>query len=263
MPYSNPVVLQGMFNATRNRINPLDAGRARHQENIQNQFRDRQMAAQEQNAATNQQQAATQQKEMTRRLFKDIHEMSKDKRTKTRQEIEDNTSELLYAKEQGPEAWDRMMQKKGKQVPFEEADRLIAPGVGMGNAFKMYQDGADRAAAQKLQETKNKSPASDKRTTLERDVAMLTSGENPMSKEKALEYLNYEKTASPDDVAQVIMRDAVKEYPEMPKEQLMQLVTERINIIQQVKQQREAEDPNNPLGLPRGGGFTGAGVHQP
>lgn len=251
----NPVVLQGMFNATRNRINPIDAGRARHQQNIENQFRGRQADVQEQ-------QAATQQKEMTRRLFKDIHEMGQKKRATARQELEDNTSELQYAKEQGPEAWDRMMQKKGKQVPFEEADRLIAPGAGVGNAFKMYQKGADRAAAQKLQETRNKSPASDKRTTLERNVAMLTSGDKPMTRKKALEYLNYEKSASPDDVAQVIMRDAVKEYPEMPKDQLMELVKDRVNLLKQVREQREAADPNNPLGLSRGGGFTGGDVHQ-
>lgn len=147
MPYANPGVLQGMFNATRNRVNPLDAGRARHQQTIENQFKNRQIQAQEQNADTST-------KELQRRMFQDIHEMGKAKREETRKKLELDTSEMLYAKEQGPEEWDRLMQKKGKQVPFDQADRVISPGVGMGNAFDMYQKMEARAAAQKLEETK-------------------------------------------------------------------------------------------------------------
>lgn len=251
MPYSNPQVIRNSFEATQNRMNPLDAGRARHQDNIENQFRDRQISAQEQNSETNQQQAQTQQKELKRRLFKDIHEMSESKRKKARQEIEDNTSELLYAKEQGPEAWDRLMQKKGKQVPFEAADKLIGPGVGMGNAFKMYQDGADRAAAQKLEQTRAKS-TKDKRTSLERNVAMLTSGDTKMTRKEALKYLKWEANASPEEMEFKIMRAVDDENPGMPKDELLKIVQDRMNILKQVREAREADDPTNPLGLPRG-----------
>jgi len=257
MPYSNPDVIRNSYLATQNRTNPLDAGRARHQDNIQNQFRDRQISAQEQNSETNQQQAQTQQKELARRMFKDIHDMGKDKRTKASKELERSTSELLYAQQQGPEAWDQLMQKRAKQekktAPFEQAPSLIGPGVGLGNAFEMYQKGEARAAAQKLENSRVKS-TKDKRTKLERNVAMLTSGDKPMTRKEALKYLNWEENKSPEDLEQSIMHDITKNPNNswMDKADILQAVQDRMSILKQVREAREAEDPSNPLGLPRG-----------
>lgn len=246
MPYSNPVVLQGMFNATRDRMSPMDSARTERRKNLQEQFQNQEL----QNRT---QETQTRSREGVRRIMKDIHEMGNDKRVKARKTIEDETAQMLYAKEQGPEAWDRLMATKGKQVPFEQADSAIGPGVGMGNAFKMYQDIADRKAAEKLQLQKqgherNIEGMRDKRaykpTSLQSNIPYLAK-KMDIPEKKAAEILTMSEAMPREQVMNRLIIDLAKLDPDMSREE----VTEKANTFMGVIDELNAENPDDPLGL--------------
>jgi len=237
MPYSNPTVLAGMFNATRNRMSPMNAARTKRQENLQNQFRERQLQS-------NEQQVQTQQKEAQRRLFKDIHDMKTDDRTEKLATLERETSEMLYAQQQGPEAWDRLMATKGKQVPFDQAESIISPGVGLGNAFKMYQEYEDRQAEQKLQASRERDGY--KPTSLQTNIPFLAK-KMGISEQKAAEILTMSEAMPEEQVINRIIIDLAKFDPDMSKEDLESKARKHMQVLKRVKQ--EAAAPEDPLGL--------------
>ena len=246
MPYSNPVVLQGMFNATRDRMSPMNSARTERRKNLEEQFRNQEV----QNRT---QETQTRSREGVRRIMKDIHEMGNDKRVKARKTIEDETAQMLYAKEQGPEAWDRLMATKGKQVPFEQADSAIGPGVGMGNAFKMYQDIADRKAAEKLQLQKqgherNIEGRKDKRaykpTSLQSNVPFIAK-EMGITRKQAAEILTRSEAMPEEEVINQVILTLAKYDPDMSREEL----EEKAQIFIQARRKAQAENPDDPLGL--------------
>ena len=150
MPYSNPLVIDAMYKST-NRATPLQAARAKQQQNIENQFAERRANIQQQQANASSTQADTGRQELMRRMAKDISEMNAEKRDQMRQEIEDKGAEAMYAQQQGPEAWDRLMQKRKMNVPFEEADSVIAPAMGMGKLFEAHHKHEKMKADQELE----------------------------------------------------------------------------------------------------------------
>lgn len=237
MPYSNPVVLSNMFRATENRTNPMETAAGKQRLRLMDQFKERQMQMQEQDSRTAMQ-------EGYRKLMKSVHDMKKDDREALRNKIADRTSGDLYAKEAGPEAWDRRMKDTNRNIPFEEADRALAPGIGMGKVFENYQKYEDR----KAEERKSKRTTSYKPTQLQTDSKYIADN-TKMNLEQAIELLTYAKAMPPEQTINRIMIDLAKsdEGKGMTKQERLTEARNVMSVIQQL--QAEQANPQDPLGL--------------
>jgi hypothetical protein len=248
MPYSNPVVLNNMFRATENRINPMETARGKQRLRLMDQFNQRKMQMQEQldqrKMQMQEQDSRTAMQEGLRKLAKSIQEMDKDKREEARKKIAERVKGDLYAKEEGPEAWARRMKDTKRDIPFEEADRAIAPGVGVGKVFDAYNAVEDR----KAEERKNKRTNSYKPTALQSNVPFLAK-KMGITEKRAAEILTMSEAMPPEQVAQRLMIDLAKsdEGKGMSKPELEERVMEQMDAIKSVKQR--LENPQDPLGL--------------